>query len=133
MADRAREIASEFDLSIDVLDEARMEQEGMGSLLSVSRGSDQPGKLIILNYTPSTSPKNGQLLALVGKVITFDSGGISLKPGESNYSSFMNIFVCRLQALKNIVKNPMRVISILHFMILKCLNHSLTGQPLRTV
>ena len=53
MAERAREIANEFGLSIDVLDEARMEQEGMGSLLSVARGSDQPAKLIILKYTPT--------------------------------------------------------------------------------
>ena len=83
MADRAREVASEFNLSIDVLDEARMEQEGMGSLLSVARGSDQPAKLIILKYTPPSSPKTQQLLALVGKGITFDSGGISLKPGEN--------------------------------------------------
>ena len=83
MADRARDVASEFNLSIDVLDEARMEQEGMGSLLSVARGSDQPAKLIILKYTPSSSPRDQQLLALVGKGITFDSGGISLKPGEN--------------------------------------------------
>ncbi|HKY29295.1 MAG TPA: leucyl aminopeptidase [Pyrinomonadaceae bacterium] len=83
MADRAREVATEFNLSIDVLDEARMEQEGMGSLLSVARGSDQPAKLIILKYTPPSSPKTQQLLALVGKGITFDSGGISLKPGEN--------------------------------------------------
>ena len=83
MADRARDVASEFNLSIDVLDEARMEQEGMGSLLSVARGSDQPAKLIILKYTPPSSPKTEQLLALVGKGITFDSGGISLKPGEN--------------------------------------------------
>ena len=48
MAERAREIANEFGLSIDVLDEARMEQEGMGSLLSVARGSDQPAKLVRL-------------------------------------------------------------------------------------
>jgi len=48
MAERARDIANEFGLSIDVLDEARMEQEGMGSLLSVSHGSDQPAKLIVL-------------------------------------------------------------------------------------
>src|SRR4029079_5993534 len=53
MADRAREVANEFGLSLDVLDEARMEQEGMGSLLSVARGSDEPGKLIVLKYTPS--------------------------------------------------------------------------------
>ena len=84
MAERAREIANEFGLSIDVLDEARMEQEGMGSLLSVSRGSDEPAKLIILKYIPSTETKtDGELLAFVGKGITFDSGGISLKPGEN--------------------------------------------------
>ena len=84
MSERAREIANEFGLSIDVLDEARMEQEGMGSLLSVSRGSDEPGKLIVLKYTPPNAVEgNGDLLAFVGKGITFDSGGISLKPGEN--------------------------------------------------
>ena len=84
MAERARTIATEFGLSIDVLDEARMEQEGMGSLLSVSHGSDQPAKLIILKYTPANSTEDGkELLAFVGKGITFDSGGISLKPGEN--------------------------------------------------
>jgi leucyl aminopeptidase len=85
MAERARETANEFGLSIDVLDEARMEQEGMGSLLSVSHGSEEPAKLIVLKYTPSESPgqTNHELLAFVGKGITFDSGGISLKPGEN--------------------------------------------------
>jgi leucyl aminopeptidase len=86
MADRAREIANEFGLNVDVLDEARMEQEGMGALLSVSRGSEQPAKLIILKYTPrdaATTEGEENLLAFVGKGITFDSGGISLKPGEN--------------------------------------------------
>jgi len=84
MAERARTIATDFGLSIDVLDEARMEQEGMGSLLSVSHGSDQPAKLIILKYTPANASEDGkELLAFVGKGITFDSGGISLKPGEN--------------------------------------------------
>ena len=84
MAERAREIAGEFGLSVDILDEARMEQEGMGSLLSVARGSDQPAKLIILKYTPANPPAdNKELLAFVGKGVTFDSGGISLKPGEN--------------------------------------------------
>ena len=84
MAERAQEIAKEFNLTIDVLDEARMHAEGMGSLLSVSRGSDEPAKLIILKYTPAKHANdNGPLLALVGKGITFDSGGISLKPGEN--------------------------------------------------
>lgn len=85
MAERASEIAGKFGLSIDVLDEDRMEQEGMGSLLSVARGSEEPAKLIVLKYTPSGSakPQHDQLLAFVGKGITFDSGGISLKPGEN--------------------------------------------------
>jgi leucyl aminopeptidase len=89
MAERAREIANQFGLSIDVLDEARMEQEGMGALLSVSRGSDEPAKLIVLKYTPRDAAaaisrqEDGELLAFIGKGITFDSGGISLKPGEN--------------------------------------------------
>ena len=85
MAERAREIAKEFDLNVDVLDEARMEQEGMGALLSVTRGSEEPAKLIILKYTPREAAGQGEdnLLAFVGKGVTFDSGGISLKPGEN--------------------------------------------------
>ena len=83
MAERAREVANELNLSIDVLDEERMQQEGMGSLLSVARGSDEPAKLIILKYTPEAPIKSDGLLAFVGKGVTFDSGGISLKPGEN--------------------------------------------------
>src|SRR4029078_3836101 len=84
MAERAREVANEFGLSIDVFDEARMEQEGMGSLLSVTRGSEQPAKLIILKYTPAGADENNkEVLTFVGKGVTCDSGGISLKPGEN--------------------------------------------------
>jgi leucyl aminopeptidase len=90
MAERARQIASEFGLEVDVLDRERMEGEGMGSLLSVARGSEEPPALIILKYTPegstggSTLPGGGEgLLAFVGKGVTFDSGGISIKPGEN--------------------------------------------------
>jgi leucyl aminopeptidase len=68
-----------------VLDQKQMEKEGMGSLLGVSRGSDEPPKLIVLKYVPRKTDKRtrNELLALVGKGITFDSGGISLKPGEN--------------------------------------------------
>jgi len=93
MAERARAIASEFGLEVDVLDRERMEGEGMGSLLSVARGSEEPPTLIILKYTPEgfTGGANGGtmvgggdgLLAFVGKGVTFDSGGISIKPGEN--------------------------------------------------
>ncbi len=85
MADKARDIANEFGLNIDVLDEARMEQEGMGSLLSVSRGSDAPAKLIILSYVPKGENAKGDdnLMAFIGKGVTFDTGGISIKPSEN--------------------------------------------------
>jgi leucyl aminopeptidase len=84
LADRSRRVAKQFGLSIDVLDQRQMEKLGMGSLLGVSRGSDEPPKLIVMKYEPrKATGKKAGLLALVGKGITFDSGGISLKPGEN--------------------------------------------------
>ncbi|HTH51996.1 MAG TPA: leucyl aminopeptidase [Pyrinomonadaceae bacterium] len=83
MARRAQAMAREVGLKCEVLDEAKMIKMGMGSLMSVSLGSEQPARLIVLRYTPARSTgKKGDLLALVGKGITFDTGGISLKPGE---------------------------------------------------
>lgn len=83
MANRAQKMAKEAGLKCEILDEAQMEKLGMGSLLSVSIGSEQPAKLIVLRYEPKKSTgSKGELLALVGKGITFDTGGISLKPGE---------------------------------------------------
>lgn len=83
MANRASQMAKETGLKYEVLDEAKMTKMGMGSLMSVSIGSEQPAKLIVLRYTPAkNTAKKGELIALVGKGITFDTGGISLKPGE---------------------------------------------------
>ena len=83
MANRAQKMAKEMGLKCEILDEAKMRKLGMGSLLSVANGSDQPAKMIVLRYTPSKSTaKKGELLALVGKGITFDTGGISIKPAE---------------------------------------------------
>lgn len=66
-------------LSVEVLEEKDMEELGMGSFLSVSRGSRQPAKLIVLNYQGGS--KNSKPIVIVGKGLTFDAGGISLKPG----------------------------------------------------
>lgn len=83
MAKRAAAMAKEMGLKCEVLTEAQMTKMGMGSLMSVTIGSEQPAKLIVLKYTPTKSTgKKGELLALVGKGITFDTGGISLKPGD---------------------------------------------------
>ena len=64
-------------IKVTVLDEAKMKSLGMGSLLSVSQGSKQPAKLVSIEYMPL---KNKAPIVLVGKGITFDTGGISLKP-----------------------------------------------------
>ena len=66
-------------LSCNILEEADMEKLGMGSLLSVSRGSRQQAKLIELHYQGGN--KNDKPIVLIGKGLTFDAGGISLKPG----------------------------------------------------
>ena len=86
LAERAQEVAREFGLGVEVLERALIEEEGMGSFLSVARGSEQPPKLIVLKYMPEGKSKveeGEDYLAIVGKGITFDSGGISLKPGEN--------------------------------------------------
>jgi leucyl aminopeptidase len=78
LAEQARKIAREWKLGVEVLERKDMEKLGMGSLLSVAQGSRQPPKLIVLNY--AGGPKKAKPLVLVGKGITFDTGGISLKP-----------------------------------------------------
>ena len=83
MAERAEAIAMEYDLHFEALDREAMEELGMGSLLGVTLGSHQEPRLIILTYEPEGKPKSKDVLALVGKGITFDTGGISLKPSKS--------------------------------------------------
>jgi len=81
MAEIARGMATEYKLGCTVLEREQMQKLGMGALLGVAQGSQQPPKFIILTYEggdPSNKP-----LGLVGKGITFDSGGISIKPSES--------------------------------------------------
>ncbi len=79
LAETAIELGKSMDFKVEVLELEDMEKLGMGSLLSVAKGSIQPPKFIIMDYAggkPDTQP-----IVLVGKGITFDTGGISLKPG----------------------------------------------------
>jgi leucyl aminopeptidase len=79
LADRARQLArSHKSIKVRVLGEAEMKRLGMGTLLSVSRGSQEPAKLISLEYKGSRAKKRPAVL--IGKGVTFDSGGISIKP-----------------------------------------------------
>jgi leucyl aminopeptidase len=82
MAERARAMAAECGLEFEMLDQDRMRQLGMGSLLGVAQGSAEPPALIIVRYKPEAAPKSGDHLALVGKGVTFDTGGVSIKPAD---------------------------------------------------
>jgi leucyl aminopeptidase len=80
LAGEAERAATASGLEIEVFDEARCRELGMGSFLSVAQGSAQPPKFIVMSY--KGDPGSKELLALVGKGITFDTGGISIKPAE---------------------------------------------------
>ena len=78
LADQAKKLAREFALKIEVLETKQMQALKMGALLAVAQGSEQAPKLIVLQYNGASSRQ--QPIALVGKGITFDTGGISIKP-----------------------------------------------------
>ncbi len=80
LADRAQAMAREAGLPCEVFDENRIAELKMGALLSVAQGSVEPPRLIVLTYTPSSAAPNSPALGLIGKAITFDTGGISIKP-----------------------------------------------------
>jgi len=80
-AERAMKMGTQAGLSVQIIDHDQMAKMGMNALLAVSRGSEEPPKLIVLRKGETTQP-NTPLHALIGKGVTFDSGGISLKPSE---------------------------------------------------
>ncbi|HXG67607.1 MAG TPA: leucyl aminopeptidase, partial [Blastocatellia bacterium] len=84
LARRAEEMAARNGLGVEVLGEEEMKRLGMGALLAVARGSAEPARLITLSYDPAgeNNQPGGDLIALIGKGITFDSGGISIKPAK---------------------------------------------------
>ena len=81
MADRARKMAADVGIQCEVLGGDRIKQLKMGAFWSVAQGSDEPPALIVLRYDPPGAPTQ-PVLGLVGKGITFDTGGISIKPAD---------------------------------------------------
>lgn len=79
-ADRAAQVATEQGLACEVFDEPRLVQERMQSLLGVARGSSRPPRMVVIEYRGG--PAEAAPIALVGKGVTFDSGGLSLKPSD---------------------------------------------------
>jgi leucyl aminopeptidase len=82
MVDRIRALAADAALDVTVWDEKRLEAEGFGGISAVGRGSARPPRLVQLDYVPRGAPRgaSGGRIVLIGKGITFDSGGLSLKP-----------------------------------------------------
>lgn len=81
MAETAQSIANEYGLSLEVLEKEDCEKLGMGAFLGVAKASDLPPKFIHLTYKPEGTPR--RKVAIVGKGLTFDSGGLNLKPSGS--------------------------------------------------
>ena len=85
LGETAKKLGKDFkSLKVEVLDRKKIEAEKMGAFLSVARGSDEPPVFIVMRHTPKSGKAKGKApLVLVGKGLTFDSGGISIKPSAN--------------------------------------------------
>jgi leucyl aminopeptidase len=118
-ASEAKRFAKEYGLKCTVLGEKEAAKEKMGLFLGVGQGSEQEGKIVILEYTPAKKSQSMKTVAFVGKGVTFDSGGISIKPSmrmeemKHDMTGAATIMGAILLASKMKIQN--RVIAILAF------------------
>jgi leucyl aminopeptidase len=87
LADTAAEIAADYGLTVEILERDTCEEMGMGAFLGVAQASDLPPKFIHLTYTPEGTPR--RKVAIVGKGLTFDSGGLNIKAGAGSMIEMM--------------------------------------------
>jgi leucyl aminopeptidase len=114
-ATRAAAIAQSGGISVEILDEKQIASLGMGLLLGVARGSNEPPRLMVFRYEPSGAPKT-PVLGLVGKGITFDTGGISIKPADGMERMKDDMaggaaVACAMRAI-GLLRAPIRVVGI---------------------
>ena len=116
LAERATTIARDAGLSVEVMEEKALADLSMGMLLAVGQGSQERPRMVIIRYEPAGAP-TGPVLGLVGKGITFDTGGISIKPAEN--MGFMKddmaggaAVIGAMRAIA-ILKAPIRVIGVI--------------------
>src|ERR1035437_2835503 len=83
LAERAQTMAKEAGLSIEILDEHKIAELKMGALIGVAQGSAEPPRVIVVRYTPANPKPGAPVLGLIGKAVTFDTGGISIKPSTN--------------------------------------------------
>jgi len=82
LAERAEAMAKEAGLAVEILDEKKIADLKMGALLSVAQGGVEPPRVIVVTYTPANLKPGTPVIGLVGKAVTFDTGGISIKPAD---------------------------------------------------
>lgn len=118
-AAEAIRLARTYGLKCRILTEKEASREKMGLFLGVGQGSDQEGRIVVLEYTPKSKTRNSKTIAFVGKGVTFDSGGISIKPSmrmeemKHDMTGAATVFGATVLAAKLGVPN--RVISIMAF------------------
>jgi leucyl aminopeptidase len=130
MAERAEEIAKSAGLSIEVWDEKRLAAEGFGGIVGVGQASENPPRMVKLEYTPKKAGRKVPHVVLVGKGITFDTGGLSIKPGDAmmNMKRDMTgggVVMAVLGALAD-VDCPVRVTGLI-----PCAENSVSGNAMR--
>src|SRR6266481_7901820 len=82
LAEKAEAMAKEAGLAVEILDEKKIADLKMGALLSVAQGSAEPPRFIVVTYTPANPKPGAPVIGLVGKAVTFDTGGGSIKPAD---------------------------------------------------
>ena len=82
LAQKAEAMAKAAGLNVEILDEKKIAELKMGALLSVAQGSIEPPRMIIITYNPPSAKPGAPVIGLIGKAVTFDTGGISIKPSD---------------------------------------------------
>ena len=115
LANQAKKLAKEFNMQVKILDKKQIEKLKMGSFLSVSQGSREAPRFIILEH--KKGPKNKKPIVLVGKGITFDAGGISLKPGtamdEMKYDMCGAATALGVMKMAGLLKLPLNLVCVI--------------------
>jgi leucyl aminopeptidase len=82
LAEKAEAMAKQAGLAVEILDERKITDLKMGALLSVAQGGPEPPRVMVVTYTPASLKPGAPVIGLIGKAVTFDTGGISIKPAE---------------------------------------------------
>src|SRR5271163_458193 len=82
LAEKAEPMAKQAGLAVEILDEKKITDLKMGALLSVSQGGPEPPRVMVVTYTPANLKPGAPVIGLIGKAVTFDTGGISIKPAD---------------------------------------------------